>query len=992
MNPSFSTFKPIIQPIAIALLCGAIGACASNYKKGNPSIASALSDAPGVESLIIDEFAIPDGLDEEARLEFLRMEAVENYRSYVELLPDGQAKQEAKRRLADLLVAQGPLVDNEEEIALLQAQQRIDKGANDGRDGRSGPTDLYLGLLSDHPDDNDNDVVRYQLARAYVNDGKPQKAIEALSTLVASHPLSDLVGEANFRRGELHFIQREYEEAADSYARVLDDRNAEKFYDQARYKLGWALFKQERYLDSLDTFHPLLDKLIPKYEYNVAQTKLDINLDSLPRVKRSLAQDGLRVSAMALVYLEGEPSIGEYIESRKGRHYDVPLYKSLAELYSGKGFHAESGQVYSEFANRNKTHPLAPLLTQRTVEAYENAGLSIDTRQAKGYYASTFSPGKAYWVKHNIALANSVTQKAQNYNLDLAKYHHAQSQQAVDVSSKTASLNFAVEWYEHYLNHFGNTQSAPDVNYLYADLLFENRRYKDAATQYEHTAYKYPLNKSSADAGYAAVLALFKHAEGVAAGNGGKYDAELIVAKEAATASAMQFTDVFVDHPYVPKVLVSAAEELYKLGDLRSSAVLSAKAVKHQPTPPAELRYAGWLVNAKAEFDQDKYSSAENAYRQLLSLVETVKPGDAQTRYQLTESLATSIFRQAEDQRKAGDLATAAQTFMRVVNDTPTASIVANAHYDASAAYIELEQWPTAIATLLSFRDNYRGHELQNDVTRKLAGVYLNNSQPVKAADEFTRIGLDATQAPDDRREALWRAAQLYDNNLGKGATTQRTAKAYEDYVNNFYQPLAEAIDARQRLIELYHDLGNRSMTRFWQSELLRADQGGGEQRNERSRSLASKAAVELANNYYDQFRAIKLVEPLQQNLGNKKAFMKSALDMYATVQDYAYAEQVTEASFLTAEIYAHFADALLNSERPAGLDELELEEYDLLLEDQALPFEDKAIDTHLANAQRMQQGIYDRYIANSLKALAQLHPAKYAKQYRATNYVEALD
>jgi Flp pilus assembly protein TadD len=68
-------------------------------------------------------------------------------------------------------------------------------------------------------------------------------------------------------------------------------------------------------------------------------------------------------------------------------------------------------------------------------------------------------------------------------------------------------------------------------------------------------------------------------------------------------------------------------------------------------------------------------------------------------------------------------------------------------------------------------------------------------------------------------------------------------------------------------------------------------------------------------------------------------------------------------------------------SERPANLDADELEQYDLLLEEQAYPFEEKAIELHEVNAARAADGLYDESVRQSYDALARLKPARYAKQ-----------
>jgi lysophospholipase L1-like esterase len=98
-----------------------------------------------------------------------------------------------------------------------------------------------------------------------------------------------------------------------------------------------------------------------------------------------------------------------------------------------------------------------------------------------------------------------------------------------------------------------------------------------------------------------------------------------------------------------------------------------------------------------------------------------------------------------------------------------------------------------------------------------------------------------------------------------------------------------------------------------------------------------------------------------------------------------------TAAAFQSAQIYAQLGQALLESERPNNLDAEALEEYNILLEDQAYPFEEQAIALHETNAARVDAGLYDAWIEKSLQALAQLVPAQYAKLERSADYVATL-
>ena len=85
----------------------------------------------------------------------------------------------------------------------------------------------------------------------------------------------------------------------------------------------------------------------------------------------------------------------------------------------------------------------------------------------------------------------------------------------------------------------------------------------------------------------------------------------------------------------------------------------------------------------------------------------------------------------------------------------------------------------------------------------------------------------------------------------------------------------------------------------------------------------------------------------------------------------------------INKEIYGHFAESLMKSQRPGSLNEEELEQYDILLEEQAYPFEEKAIEIHSANAKRTSEGLYDEWVKKSIAALSVLQPIRYAKNER---------
>jgi hypothetical protein len=61
------------------------------------------------------------------------------------------------------------------------------------------------------------------------------------------------------------------------------------------------------------------------------------------------------------------------------------------------------------------------------------------------------------------------------------------------------------------------------------------------------------------------------------------------------------------------------------------------------------------------------------------------------------------------------------------------------------------------------------------------------------------------------------------------------------------------------------------------------------------------------------------------------------------------------------------------------------------MLEEQAYPFEEKAIALHELNARRASEGVYDQWVKRSFAALRELKPVRYAKNERGEGVIDAI-
>ena len=883
--------------------------------------------------------------------------AMDNYRAFLALQNTDPARRaEALRRLGDLSLESGELERLEDEVT------RIDLGGAEA-------IRLYGVLLKAYPDYERNDQVLYQLARAYETTGQVDKALATLDEIVRRFPARADLGEVQFRRGEILFSAQRYREAEAAYASVVNQGGAGTFYQQGLYKRGWALFKQALNEECLPVFARLLDlKLLDKNRQGAL-----LRLESLPRADREMVEDTLRVMSVTLSYLEGARPLDEFVTRLGNPPYAALLYARLGDLYVDKQRYQDAATTYRAFVNRDPNNEFSPGLAMQAIEAYKKGGFAQLVLDGKRDYVEHYNFDAPFWKgRDRTRYANVVAELKTNLT-DVAAYHHATAQK----SHLAEDYQQAARWYRVQLASFPEDPEAAHTNYLLAEALFEGGQFADAVTEYERSAYDYPRGDEAAKAAYAALNAYQKR------------EAQLPPDEKPAwhrraMESGVKFAQAFPAHPDGAGVLTRGAQDLYAARDLpRAIQVAELLLARDPPAEPARQRIA-YSVIGQSSFDTGAFDRAESAWSSARTLTAA---GDAD-RKALDEQLATAVYRQAEGKRSAGDAAAAAVDFLRVAAVSPSSAIRSTAEYDAAAALISVQQWPRAIEVLEGYRRDYPRSELQSDVTQKLAVAYAQAGQPAAAAAEYERIAARPGETPAIRQEALATAADLHQ----QSGNTGRTVALLERLVSEFPTPLGDRLETRQRLADLATLARDAERLRHWQREIVKADAQAGAARSDRTRYLAARARLALAAPSRDAFRAIRLVAPLKASLAAKRKGLETALQAYRESADYNVAEVTTAASFEMAELYRQLAADLLASERPKGLSADEREQYDLLMEEQAIPFEEQAIKLHEANFARAADGLFDDGVQGSYEALVKLVPGRYAKTELRGKYLRTLD
>lgn len=574
----------------------------------------------------------------------------------------------------------------------------------------------------------------------------------------------------------------------------------------------------------------------------------------------------------------------------------------------------------------------------------------------------------------------------------------------------------AAGYYDQFIRTFSPDDEVPQMRFYLGEALSSANKFNLAIESFEIYAYQDSPNPLANEAAYAALLLFEKLGENTVSP---KADfAQKLEARKM--ISQRLFVDYFATDLRTVNVAQALMQRLFEqqkyLDAIRWSRwLLSADKVNGLAYASANVPKAGWrdthiaahdvnaeslisarLVVAHGNFALENYQVAQGGYETLLSIL----PPEDERVQGLTNRLAATFFQQSEQLLASAkvkqtlaaplpggrDFAQLSETQRRAVTDsvallqrimqeTPNSTFRAAAQYDAATYLLALEKFTQALPLLLDFQTRFAKNDLLSSIPGKLLVAYEESAQWHPAA--VLLMATHKAQADTQLgRDALYVAADYY----SKAGDREASLSAYRSYAHRYPSPLADANEARFKMTEFYNQTNDDKKRRFWLNKLIEADQQAGSERSPRSRYLAAMASIVFATDADIVYKEIKLTLPLNKSLQRKQNALKNAIARYDGVMAYGIAEFTTQANYSLAKLYFVLAKDLMQSSRPAGLTALELSQYELLLEEQAFPFEETSITLHENNAKRAHGGLYDNWVKESLKTLEKLLPVRYRK------------
>jgi tetratricopeptide (TPR) repeat protein len=903
---------------------------------------------------------------EESKLDFSNLDheqVRQEYKELLELVDDKYLKEQIERRIAGVSMAEGDQ---------LQTTGKVRPKKGYYRDA----INSYIDILEKYPNSPDNAEVLYQLSKAYDMEGETNNAEAMLKRLVALHPYFSGIAEAQFRLGDISFNKQQYKKA-EQYYRASTEVKSVKLDLNAHYMLGWALYKQG-----------LFDEALESYAYVLSMLLEEKNAAVLTKSEKPLVQDTLHSISLALMNIGGPAKIAD-VQGLRGKEYIWQIYENLGAYYLEKNRYADSAATYRQFIQQFPLDVRTPSMHSRLIAAYVKGAFAKDVMLAKQEYVAAYGVQSAYWQQATETLRNNITPNLHEYLIELAGHFHAQGQQLVKLaatkiapqaqSEKTeladkakVSYSQATQYYAVYLLSFPTAADVAKQRFLKAEAHFEAGQFPAAAADYEIVSYELKNAEYGNRAGYAAIVAYQNYVTEVATDTARKAEYQ-----EKAVASMLRFASRYDTDERSSAVLTNAAEYLFGLNRYQQAIDIAAGLINNNKKLDKNLKQTAYGIMAHSYFQLQQYAQAEDNYDKQRELL-----GVKHSEYAaISERMAKAVYKKAEGML-ATDKAGAITQLLRIKTIAPQTEVRILAQYDAIVTQLSEKMWGAAIVELNELKQLYPKHALAKEFPRKLAYAYEQSGDIKQAALAYTYLYKNDQDA-EVRREALFVAAGLYE----KLADLDTALDYYKTYAQDYEKPFDNRMEARYHIALIYAQKNDAARELYWLRRVIEGDSTAGELRTDRSQWLAAWACTQYGDYFAGEFNKRSLKSSLEKNLGWKNQMLQDAVSRYQQSADYGILEFTTQSSYKIAQLYRGFADELLAVKAPAGLSVEDQAMFAAVIEEQASPMLELAVNIHSGNIERAWDGHFNQWIDDSYKALAQLSPVRFNKPELQTRY-----
>jgi tetratricopeptide (TPR) repeat protein len=808
-----------------------------------------------------------------------------------------------------------------------------------------------------------SDKVVYRIALCHLEENNLARAHEFFQKLITEHPKSDYVLESHFRIGEYYFDQRRYDEAAESYSKLLNNWQ-NPFFDMALYKLAWSYYNLNDFSKAISTFIYLIDDI--NLVNNAQHAK------ALGKTKADLRKEAIEYVAQCFADFGGAKKAENFLKTFGEKTYSINIFMKLAETYQARNFYDESTQTLEAILRLWPLHEQAPELQNQIVENYLRAGDSKKAESARENLVQNYGPGSAWLNKYPEGQAREhALAMVETTLLTLATEAQAQAQK----ENSERLYRLAIDRYSNFLAKFPKAENAGKMQYYQAECYYEVKDYANAADAYQKVVIGFPNSEFKTDAAYNRILS---HFEEYQAGQSNDtttfYLADFLGSGETrplripnpaygkALIACNDFIKLLPTSEKLGEILMKYGETLFGLAEYDMAQQIYAKVITDLPASPFVVQ--AHLLSAQCAIQMGKYLDAEKWAR---AVVEHY-PDSARQVDRARRIINSAKFKLAEGFKNRGESGIAAQAFDNIAASSTDTVIAELALVEAALQYEQAGNKEKAIDAYEKVYFKFPNSARVDEALFKAALLSEELNNWTRAAQNYLTVASVRENSPYASK-AVFAAAQCYEN----AGLLENALKTYDRYLANYHTDPSQYLEALCRAGEICFKRKDYPVATGYFQRTIDGYRNYVRESQPVEVYMPAQAQFMLGEIRFESYRQVNLEPPMDRSLKRKQTLFTEVLSAYKDAATYQVADWTTAASHRIGAVFEEFARAFWESPRPDISPDL-MAKYEEQLQQKIRPFKERALETYQANIKQAEDnGINNQWVEQSRERLHEL-------------------
>jgi len=975
--------------------------------------------------------------DLEVRERKERQDAIAQFEEFLSRYPeDAEYTPDATFRLAELYYEKA---NDDYAQTVNEWRDLVHKSVAEGKEPPPEPAKsyarsiaLYQRLITGFPNYRFLHGITYLLGYCLGEMGQGDEAQRIYADLIQKYPASPFVPEAWVRLGDWYFDEVKpdsLQRAAKAFSQMYEFPE-HPLYARAIYKLGWTYYRMDDFQRAVESFAKLLDFYVAQAHKTGAQPGGEVWPEAIQYTAVSFADEKWG----------GVEKARSFFASLGGRPYVAEIYLRMGEVFFDETKYAQAVAAYKMVIAKEPLSPRAPELQGRIIQAWSRDRQFDKEAQEREALVAAYGEDGPWWQanKGDPDLVKDVRDQLEKNLTRSAAFHHAQAQafkQQGKLEPAVAEYRMAAKVYGAYLARFPHSKTAYELDYNYADCLYNSLEFEKAARVYAQVRDDPADDKFAADAGVSSVISW--EGEVTRLERTGKVPAYKVVlskdrkpgeeVKSEPIPPALQglvrdsdaFSRRFPKSEKAPAIAYKAGEIFYRFGDFDEARCRFEDVVAHYP----EAEVAGYSANLIIEsyLTMKDWAAVEESAARLQKLKLGANPALAASLQKFKLGGRFNRAMQLMEQKKYED---SAKLFIALVNEDPKHEFADKALYNAASCYESNRRFESALRLYERIHSDYPKSTFADEALFRVAWNAENTYDFDKAVDRYLQLvekypnskqrkdalynaarSLENLQRYDEAAKAFARYAQLYPDAEDAARTQFHAALIYEkkkewwreisalQEFNRHFSRSKEAellVQSHLKMGLAFHELSQdkpaRSSYGAAVAEFTR--RGLKPETAPRAAAAAAEARFRLAEFDFERFDKITLPattnpKRLKAALSSKLGEMKRVAPAYNEVKRYKRPDWTLAAFYRQAYLLERLAQTLYEAPVPPEFKRKGQEEYLAAYQDQlaqfAQPYEEQAVVVYVqAIAAARELHVKNEWTKKISESLARYRPKEY--------------